>query len=83
MRVIRTPEANRKFLGVDLTRLSPNLQSKSMLTALDLERDYVGIAKTDYPAGDYLVNPGNVPDYLRQEVALLIYEKAVRFMDDD
>ena len=72
--VMRTPLANRKFHGVDLSRLATDLQPKKTVTAEDLARDHVGIAEEDYPEGDYLVAPGSEPDYLGQAVALLYYD---------
>ncbi len=71
--VLRTPLANRKLRGVDLSRLAEDLQPKKTITADDLTRDHVTIAEVDYPAGDYLFPPGDEPDYLGQAVALLYY----------
>ncbi len=72
--VMRAPFADRPFLGLDLTRLAPELQPKATVTAEDLTRDHVGVAESDYPGGDYLLPRGRVPDYLGQEVALLYYD---------
>lgn len=72
--VVRAPRADRIYLGLDLGRLPGELQPTAIVTAEDLARDHVGIARTDYPEGDYLVTPGHAPDYLGQEVALLFYD---------
>ncbi len=72
--IMRAPLANRTFHGLDLSRLAGDLQPKRIITADSLAGDHVGIAEDDYPAGDYLVSPGSVPDYLGQAVALLYYD---------
>lgn len=72
--VMRVPMADRVFKGIDLSRLPTGLRPKSIVTAMDLYRDYVGIAETDYPAGDYLVSPNSQPKYQGQAAALLYYD---------
>ncbi|MEO1199159.1 MAG: molybdopterin cofactor-binding domain-containing protein [Pseudomonadota bacterium] len=71
--VLRSPLANRQFLGLDLGDLSRNLWPNSVIMASDLAEDHVGIADVDYPAGHYLLPEGQIPDYLGQAVALLYY----------
>jgi CO/xanthine dehydrogenase Mo-binding subunit len=72
--VLRTTFADRIFAGVDLDFLPSDLRPKRVVTAADLLRDGMGIAKADYPEGRYLVPEGERPDYLGQPVALLFYD---------
>lgn len=72
--VMRTPTADRVFAGIDLSNLPTRLKPKSSVTAEQLSRDRIAVAKSDYPAGDYLVKPGAVPDYLGQAVGLLYFD---------
>lgn len=71
--VIRTPFANRELIGLDLDPLPDDLKPKRVVTGADLVRDKIAIAEVDFPAGNYLVEPGKVPNYLGQAVALLYY----------
>lgn len=72
--VLRTPTATRVVEGLDLDWMPDDLKPKQVVTADDLERDHVGVAEVDYPAGNYLVKMNTVPDYLGQAVALLFYD---------
>ncbi len=72
--VMRAPLAHRRIEDVDLSDLPAALQPKARVTAADLERDHVSIAKVDYPEGDYLLPMGKVPDYIGQAVAILFYD---------
>ncbi len=71
--VARTPLADRVFQGLDLSRLPTELTPARVITAANLAADRVGVAKTDYPDGDYLLPAGKVPDYLGQAVGLLYF----------
>ena len=72
--VARTPIADRVFLGFDLARLSDELSPKRIVAAENLVADRIGLAKTDYPKGDYLLTKGKVPDYFGQAVGLLYFD---------
>lgn len=72
--VLRAPFCDRIFTGVDLGFLPPELRPQRVVTAADLQRDGVGIAKEDFPEGMYLVPEGSRPDHLGQPVALLFYD---------
>lgn len=72
--VLRAPFADRIFAGVDVGFLPPELRPQRIVTAADLERDGIGVARTDFPEGMYLVPEGERPDHLGQPVALLFYD---------
>jgi len=74
--VLRAAFADRVVSGVDVGFLPPELRPKRVVTAADLARDGIGIAKEEYPEGRYLVPLGSRPDYLGQPVALLFYDDA-------
>lgn len=72
--VLRATFADRVFAGVDVDFLPPELRPTRVVTASDLLRDGIGIAKEDFPEGRYLAPEGERPDYLGQPVALLFYD---------
>jgi len=72
--VVRVPSVNRVFKGIDISRLPANLLPKAIITASDLANDFVGIAKSDFPAGKYLIAPGNIPDYFGQAAGLIFFD---------
>ena len=75
--VLRAAFADRVVDGVSMDFLPPELRPKRVVTAADLARDGIGLAKEDYPEGNYLVPLGKRPDYLGQPVALLFYDAPV------
>lgn len=72
--VLRATFCDRIFTGVDLAFLPPELRPSRVVTAADLARDGIGVAKVDFPEGMYLVPEGQRPDHLGQPVALLFYD---------
>ncbi|WP_346908060.1 hypothetical protein [uncultured Roseibium sp.] len=72
--IARTPIADRIFLGLDLSRLPKELIPTKTVTAENLKVDRTGLAKSDYPEGDYLLPKNKVPDYLGQAVGLLYFD---------
>jgi CO/xanthine dehydrogenase Mo-binding subunit len=72
--VLRAAFADRIVSGVSTDFLPPELRPTRVVTAADLLRDGIGVAKEDYPEGRYLVPLGERPDYLGQPVALLFYD---------
>lgn len=72
--VMRTPFADRNLDGIDLGRIPETLHPKRIVTFQNLTDDNLGIARTDYPEGRYLVPFGTRPDYLGQAAGLLFYD---------
>jgi len=72
--VLRSTFADRTFAGIDMDFLPAKLRPKRVVTAADLARDGIGIAKSDYPEGVYLVPEGERPSELGRPVALLFYD---------
>jgi CO/xanthine dehydrogenase Mo-binding subunit len=72
--VLRSTFADRIFTGVDFGFLPVELRPSRVVTAADLARDGIGVAKEDYPEGMYLAPEGQRPDHLGQPVALLYYD---------
>jgi CO/xanthine dehydrogenase Mo-binding subunit len=69
--ILRINKADRPYLGLDLSRLSPEAQPKRIITAKDLARD-----KLDFPpffGTDMLLPEGKVAPLLGQAVAILIF----------
>ncbi len=62
------------FDGLNLNELPKALQPVQVITAAELTRDKIGIAKEDYPAGQYLLPSGEQPAYLGQALAILLYD---------
>ncbi len=77
--LLRATFADRIFEGVDLDVLPAELRPVRVVTAEDLARDGIGIAREDYPDGMYLVPAGTRPDHLGQPVALLYYDDRLAF----
>lgn len=71
--ILRATFSDHVFEGIDLTELPEGLKPQKVITAEDLQRDGIGIAKTNYPEGMYLVPRGSAPDHLGQPVALLFF----------
>ena len=75
--MLRGTQADRRYLGVDLTMLNPDLMPDRVVTSADLLRD--GLAfPADY-GDDILLPEGKTPAYLGQAVAILIYHDFVSF----
>ena len=72
--VLRATFCDRIFAGVDFDYLPQELRPTRVVTAADLARDGIGVAKGDFPEGMYLVPAGERPDHLGQPVALLFYD---------
>ena len=72
--VLRTDFVDRLFDGVDLDALPKALQPSVVITGEDLARDKIGIAKSEYPAGNYLLKTGERPSYFGQEAAILLFD---------
>ncbi|RED50826.1 CO/xanthine dehydrogenase Mo-binding subunit [Aestuariispira insulae] len=70
--IIRAVHADRPFNGLDLSGLPPELQPETIVTGQQILQDGIIL-----PYGinyDYVVVAGNVPDYLGQPVAFLIFK---------
>lgn len=76
--LLRTPRADRAWLGLDLSRLEGALQPDRMVTQADLARDGLSMPKPDF-YGDLFLEEGRTPLFLGQPVALLIYNDFARF----
>ncbi|MBV8510076.1 MAG: molybdopterin-dependent oxidoreductase, partial [Xanthobacteraceae bacterium] len=75
--VLRVTKADRPYAGFDLSLLDPDLTPDRVVTAADLARD-----RLVFPAfygDDMLLPEGQIPAYLGQAVAILIYKDFVRF----
>jgi CO/xanthine dehydrogenase Mo-binding subunit len=75
--VLRVTEADRRYLGFDLSFLGPDLAPDRIVTAADLVRD--GLTFPDFYGTDILLPEGNTPAYLGQAVAILIFNDFARF----
>ena len=75
--VLRATQADRKFEGIDLSRLGEDLKPDRVVTAEDLQRD--GIAFPAFYGEDMLLPIGKTPAYLGHAVAVLIYHDFARF----
>jgi CO/xanthine dehydrogenase Mo-binding subunit len=75
--VLRVTEADRRYLGFDLSLLGPDLAPDRIVTAADLARD--GINFPDFYGTDILLPEGATPAYLGQAVAILIFKDFARF----
>ena len=77
--VLCSPFADRIFEGVNLDALPDDGRPQVVVTGEDLERDGIGIADEEYPAGKYLVKRGMRPDYLGKPVAILLFDDRMAF----
>jgi len=77
--ILRATFSDHIFDGIDLSGLQEELKPYRIVTAEDLQRDGIKIAKSNYPEGMYLVPKGKAPDHLGQPVALLFF-KSLKLM---
>ena len=77
--ILRSTFSDHIFDGIDLSGLQEELKPFRIVTAEDLQRDGIKIAKGNYPEGMYFVPKGKAPDHLGQPVALLFF-KSLRLM---
>lgn len=75
--VLRATQADRPYLGFDLSRLDDGLKPDRVVTADDLARD--GVAFPAFYGDDMLLPAGKTPAYLGHAVAILIYHDFARF----
>ncbi|KZY41316.1 aldehyde oxidase [Roseovarius sp. HI0049] len=75
---IRVPRADRVFEGVTLDPLGEALRPDVMITDETLRRDGVEMVEADF-YGAFFLAAGEVPTYLGQPVAVLIYHDYGRF----
>lgn len=76
--LLLAPDASRRFVGLELTRLGPDLQPDRLVTAEDL--DAAGIRSKGYFTEDLMCPKGQAPAYLGQPVALLIFRGLEKFV---
>ena len=76
--LIRVPRADRVFEGVTLDPLGEELRPDAVVTAETLRNDGVEMVEPDF-YGAFFLEQGNVPAYLGQPVALLVYHDYARF----
>ena len=72
--ILRATFSDHIFDGIDLSGLSDELKPYKIITADDLQRDGIKVAKSNYPEGMYLATKGQTPDHLGQPVALLFFK---------
>lgn len=75
--IVRAARADRKFQGLDLAKLGPDLQPDRIVTAADLTRD--GLAFPAFYGDDMLLPEGEAPAYLGHALAILIFHDFARF----
>ncbi len=75
--VLRVTKADRPYAGFDLSLLDPDLAPDRVVTAADLVRD--GLMFPEFYGDDMLLPEGQIPAYLGQAVAILIYKDFARF----
>ncbi|MDG2304733.1 MAG: molybdopterin-dependent oxidoreductase [Candidatus Binatia bacterium] len=78
--VLCAPFVDHVFDGVNLDDLPREGRPQVVVTGDDLERDKIGIAEEEYPAGKYLVKKGARPDYLGKPVAILLFDEHSAFV---
>jgi CO/xanthine dehydrogenase Mo-binding subunit len=74
---LRVTQADRRYVGFDLSVLGAELQPDRIVTATDLKRD--GLDFPSFYGKDMLLAEGETPAYLGQAIALLIYRDFARF----
>jgi CO/xanthine dehydrogenase Mo-binding subunit len=74
---LRVTQADRRYVGFDLSVLGAELQPDRIVTAADLKRD--GLDFPSFYGRDMLLFEGETPAYLGQAVALLIYRDFAHF----
>src|SRR5215813_9829562 len=75
--VLRVTKADRPYAGFDISLLKPDLAPDRVVTAADLARDR--LAFPDFYGDDMLLPEGQIPAYLGQAVAILVYRDFARF----
>jgi hypothetical protein len=75
--VLRVTKADRPYAGFDLSLLNPDLAPDRVVTAANLARD--GLVFPRFYGDDMLLSEGQIPAYLGQAVAILIYKDFARF----
>jgi len=76
---IHAKHADRRFEGIELANLGPDLQPDRLVLAADLARDGVQVPHPDFYGDVFLVPHGETPRLLGQPVALLIYKDFARY----
>jgi CO/xanthine dehydrogenase Mo-binding subunit len=77
--LLHATRADRRFEGIDLGTLGPDLQPDRLVLAEDLMRDGLQVPHPDFYGDVFLVPKGETPRLLGQPVALLIYEEFARY----
>ncbi|WP_449409408.1 xanthine dehydrogenase family protein molybdopterin-binding subunit [Methylobacterium komagatae] len=89
--LIAATSADRRFTGLDLSRLPASLQPDRIVRHEDLVADKISVPHADFFGDWFLVPQGQTPRLLGQPVAILIYndfprfntaKRALRFADD-
>ncbi|MBY0254309.1 MAG: twin-arginine translocation signal domain-containing protein, partial [Methylobacterium organophilum] len=89
--LVAATRADRRFTGLDLSRLPASLQPDRIVRHDDLVADGVSVPHADFFGDWFLVPQGETPRLLGQPVAILIYDdfprfaaakRALRFADD-
>jgi len=75
--LVLSPQAQKVFKGLDLSGLGDEMQPDRVITADNLDK--AGLAATGFFNTDLFCKPDNVPLYLGQPVALLIYDDLATF----
>ena len=78
--VLRVTHADRRYAGLDLKVLPPELQPNRVVTNEDLQRDKIEELGTDDP-GSILVPVGDRPTLLGQPAAILLFKTAQQYRD--
>ncbi|MFX0546573.1 xanthine dehydrogenase family protein molybdopterin-binding subunit [Roseovarius sp. S1116L3] len=76
--LLRLPKADRVFQGVTVEALGEELRPDALVTAETLQNDGVEMVEKDF-YGVFFAEPGEVPTYLGQPAALLIYHDYARY----
>lgn len=75
--ILRVTEADKIYEGFDLSRLSEGLMPTRIITSEDLMNDNIAIP--EFYGTDLLLPIGQIPAYLGQAVAILIYDDFAKF----